>query len=147
LKAVIQELRECGYRVELAEGKISWTWDRDGSPDPGRVTPLLECLKQNKADAMRVLLAEEVSQGRDQVTDLEDGGLGCKAEEDAPAHIHSKILKTDIWIVPDGWVGELDGVVYSDAEVRELDRLQPTNEELWQIHMAKIELVGEVVCY
>ena len=62
-----------------------------------------------------------------------------------PVHIYSRILGTEIWVVPDGWTGELDGPIYTDSEVRELDRLQVTAEELRVIHRAKIELDGDVV--
>jgi hypothetical protein len=59
-----------------------------------------------------------------------------------PVHIHSYILDTDLWIIPDGWTGELDGPVYTDSEIRELDRLQPSPDELRQIHTAKVHLDG-----
>ncbi|MDA0710553.1 MAG: hypothetical protein O3B73_10145 [bacterium] len=65
--------------------------------------------------------------------------------EGKPLHIYSRILNEAIWVVPDGFQGHLDGPVYSDSEVRELDRANPTPEELRRIHAAKVELDGEVV--
>jgi len=90
---------------------------------------------------------EDVSLGCNQVTDLENGDLGCKAGQnpEKPIHIHSRILDANLWIVPDGWTGKLDGPVYSDTEVRELNQLQPTPEELRAIHRAKIGINGDVV--
>ena len=60
-------------------------------------------------------------------------------------HIYSRILDTEIWVVPDGWTGELDGPVYTDSEIRELERLQVTAKELRVIHRAKIGLDGDVM--
>ena len=51
-----------------------------------------------------------------------------------------------MWIVPDDWVGELGGPTYSGSEVRELDRLEVTADELRVIHRTKIKLDGDVVC-
>ena len=80
---------------------------------------------------------------------MEPPSAGFSAENPPPVakpvHIYSRILNTDLWVVPDGWTGELDGPIYTDSEVRELDRLQVTAEELRVIHRAKIELDGDVV--
>jgi hypothetical protein len=100
-----------------------------------------------------------MSRGRNQLTNLVDvnGGFGSKNEEaneedSAPTtisngllQIRSRILDTEVWVVPDGWTGELDGPTYTDSEIRELVRLQPIPEELRAIHRTKVQLDGKVM--
>ncbi|MDA0748979.1 MAG: hypothetical protein O2954_20870 [bacterium] len=62
-----------------------------------------------------------------------------------PVRIHSRTLNANLWIVPDGFQGHLDGPVYTDTEVRELDRLSVTPEQLRTIHAAKVGIDGEIV--
>jgi len=73
--------------------------------------------------------------------------LGAKPKDnlsDPPRHIYSRLLDTDLWVVPDGWTGELQGPVYTGSEIRELDRLQATPDELRKIHAAKMVIDGEI---
>ena len=65
--------------------------------------------------------------------------------DDESLHIYSRILNADVWVVPEGFQGSLDGPVYRDSEVRELDRLNPTPDQLRTIHAIKVKLDGEVV--
>jgi len=68
----------------------------------------------------------------------------CQKIRDEVLHIHSRTLGTDLWVVPDGWTGDLDGPVYTDTEVQELHLQQVTPEQLKQIHAAKVAIDGEV---
>jgi hypothetical protein len=70
---------------------------------------------------------------------------GSSVSRSEVAHIYSHILDTELWIVPDGWEGELDGQVYTDSEIHELDGCQVTTEELRTLHRTKVELDGEIM--
>jgi len=56
----LKELRELGYSLELVEGRIKLTWEGEGLPDQEKVTPLLESLKRNKTEAIKLLEAGQV---------------------------------------------------------------------------------------
>ncbi len=126
MKATISSLRDLGFAIELDGDIVSWRWKGTGSPDPDTLKPLLEELKAKKSAVLEILRQEE--------TDRSD-----------VHHIHSRILDAEVWIVPDGWTGELVGPVYADAEIRELNRQAVTAEELSLIHSAKVELDGKVM--
>jgi len=114
-----------GFVVELDGDSVSWTWEGTGQPDPITAKPLLEELKGQKAAVLEFLRQEEI-------------------DSSDVVHIHSRLLDTDLWVVPDGWVGELDGPVYTDSEIRHLDKLNVTPDELRLIHAAKMAIDGEL---
>ena len=56
---VLVRLRQIGYRIDALEGKIQCHWEGQGKPDPDRVRPLLEELRQHKAEALRDLVGAD----------------------------------------------------------------------------------------
>ena len=124
MKTNIEQLRGMGYLIQLDGDSIIWRFTGTGQPDPEAAGPLLAELRQRKAEAIEALKAEQ---------------------EPQPLHIFSRILNAEIWVVPEGFQGHLDGPVYTDAEVRELDRLSVTGEQLRTIHAVRVELDGEIV--
>ena len=56
---VVTELRGMGYAVELVAGRIKLTWKGEGQPNQAKVTPLLDILRRNKAEAIEMLEADQ----------------------------------------------------------------------------------------
>jgi len=125
MTTVVDSLRGLGFTVGRRGNDVWWQWEGTGSPDPNRAKPLFEELKAEKSAVLELLHQEE--------TDSFD-----------VVHIHSRILETDLYVVPNDWTGELDGLVYADREVRELDRLKVTPDELRKIHAAKTATDGVI---
>ena len=68
----------------------------------------------------------------------------CQIEE--PLKIHSRLLDTVLWLVPENYAGPpLDAPVYSAAECALLLALQPTPAQLQAIHLVKEVLAGELI--
>ena len=55
---VLTRLREVGYRIEVNDDKIRCHWRGEGKPDPETVCPLLEELREHKAEALEALQEE-----------------------------------------------------------------------------------------
>ena len=63
-----------------------------------------------------------------------------------PLKIHSRLLDTELWLVPEGYAGPaLDAPVYTAAECRLLVALQPSAGQLQAIDLVKEQLAGELV--
>jgi hypothetical protein len=75
--------------------------------------------------------------------DLNPLSLG---QVDGPLKIRSRLLDTEIWLVPEGYGGPpLDAPAYTTAECRLLVALQPDALQLRAIHLVKEHLGGELV--
>jgi hypothetical protein len=55
---VVKQLRLLGYRVTAKGADLALTYYGAGQPDPARVRPLLEELRQHKAEAITYLASE-----------------------------------------------------------------------------------------
>ena len=55
---VLTRLREIGYRVQAEGDRIKCHWQGEGKPDSETVRPLLEELRQQKAEALKTLREE-----------------------------------------------------------------------------------------
>jgi len=56
---VVDALRAAGYEVRLEGDSVAWQWVSEGSPDPELARPLIEALKQEKAEAVEALREEQ----------------------------------------------------------------------------------------
>jgi hypothetical protein len=124
---LIEQLESAGYVLSIVGDSIRCQWQGAEFPDPVTAKLLLSELRANKDEALEALRLKQT--GNNDVY-----------------RIYSRILYEEVWIVQDGWVGELGGTTYSHSEVLELDRLQVTSDDLRKIHAAKIALDGDVVC-
>lgn len=52
----VMKLTALGYRFEVGRGKVRWRWDGPGNPDPRKVRPLLEVVK-NSIDEVQDFLS------------------------------------------------------------------------------------------
>lgn len=65
---------------------------------------------------------------------------------DGPLKIYSRLLDTELWLVPEGYRGPpLDAPAYTAAECRLLVALQLDAAQLRALHLVKEHLAGELV--
>jgi len=65
---------------------------------------------------------------------------------DGPLKIHSRLLGTEIWLVPEGYSGPpLDAPAYTAAECRLLVELKLEADQLRALHLVKEHFAGELM--
>ncbi len=52
---ILDNLKSLGYDMEIREGNIRLSYRGEGKPDKEKVVPLLEELKSNKSEAIKIL--------------------------------------------------------------------------------------------
>ena len=62
-----------------------------------------------------------------------------------PFAIRSRILDTEVWIIPAGWTEQVPGPAYTHAEVAILDRQTVTPDSLRAVHLVRVAIDGEIV--
>ena len=57
---VVARLREAGYWVRVEGDRIKCSWQGQGKPDPDTVKPLIDELRQHRAEVLETLREESV---------------------------------------------------------------------------------------
>ncbi len=67
------------------------------------------------------------------------------SEGKGPVRVYSRILDTEVCVIPDDWEQEMDAPSYTHSELERLNQFNVSAEELRDIHRIREELGGEIV--
>jgi hypothetical protein len=137
---LVSKLNSVGYTLYHQEGKIRLRYTLNGDPDPAQITPLLDELKQHKAEVMEFLKNQDATPCL-QVEKIEAMPLNEFAKTNLALKVNSSILGEPVYFAPNDHVAEKikgDGfVTYTAKELEYLAEKGLTPEELREIHETK----------
>lgn len=152
MKTLLNKLTRAGYKITVKSDELLLTYTGDGQPDADLVQPLIDELKQRKAEAIEFIknCRQKKPAPADPISLVETTAENIKQQldENGLALLRSKTLNDLVIIAADAAAARKappNATVYTMEEVKTILDGNPTEEDLRQLHQEKKRFKGTFV--
>ena len=154
MKTLLNQLTRAGYKITVKSDELLLTYTGEGQPDADQVQPLIDELKEKKAEAIEFIKRRRQPQKKTAPADpiylVETTAENIKQQldENGLALLHSKTLNDLVIIAADAAAARKappNATVYTMQELKTIIDGSPTKEDLRQLHQEKKRFKGTFV--